>query len=1405
MKAKTLTVITLLAVLALTLSGPATVSVGAGQTPVEPAAPLAHSAGEGPGVRASPVMFIQNVGQFADGARFQVRGGDKTIWLAEDALWVTVSEQGSRGAEEQGSGGAEVHDPLHLRPPAPQPKRGVNIRLSFPGANPHPRIEPFHRLDTVVSYFIGNDPAKWHVAVPVWGGVRYVDLYPGVDLELTGENGQVVPRLVAHPGADLSAVRLRVEGAKEVALLPSPDVGRGAGGEGLLLRTALGDFTLPLFQVEGRSAEPAQAQRVDGLAFEVSHPFTAGNEAVRAPSSMVHSQQAVSLLYAGFLGGSGRDVGYGIAVDASGNAYVTGKTDSSDFPAVVGPDLSHNGYTDAFVAKVNPSGTALVYVGFLGGSYHDHGHGIAVDASGNAYVTGWTRSIDFPAVVGPDTSYNGDADIDAADAFVAKVNPSGTALVYAGFLGGSDWDEGYGIAVDASGNAYVTGYTYSSDFPAVVGPDTTFNGSRDAFVAKVNSSGTALVYAGFLGGSGYDRGLGIAVDASGNAYVTGHTTSGDFPAVVGPDTSFNGGWEDAFVAKVNPSGTALIYAGFLGGSGYEEGCGIAVDSSGNAYVTGYTGSSDFPAVVGPDLSHNGEWDAFVAKVNSSGTALVYAGFLGGSGGDWGKGIAVDSSGNAYVTGWTGSSDFPAVVGPDTSHNGGSDAFVAKVNPSGTTLVYAGFLGGSGYDRGLGIAVDASGNAYVTGETWSRDFPAVVGPDTSHNGGDGDAFVAKVGAGGLSISHIEVTQATQDANNSVPLIAGKPTFVRVYVDCGAGCASLPNVTGVLRGYGPSGELPGSPLSPTGFMRSITAYHESWQFQRGDLRKTLNFTLPPEWLTGTITLTAEISGTRYSEMVPFRPAQTVRVIYVPIRYKGRSPDPVRIHTGSSWALQVFPTSRINYVPGTTLDWDQCLKKSVLCPLWYHNSLNLLNRLTTMYHLVNAYVYGWLPEGTYNGGISDPTWNGGAGKAAFGDDHPSEGRRIFAHEIGHLLGRRHTNSVSCKSNNIDPRTDWPWVSSDSLIHEWGLDGYSFGWLVSSPSALKNPASTYDYMSYCGSLNDGNVWTSSWTYSHIFSETLRLQGAAQAIQAMTAITQPYFIASGLVYTDDTAIIDPIWVITPTEVPQNPPAGTQYCLEAQDAGGTVLSGHCFDLAFRDYETGEATGVDGFNLMLPYPSGVARIVLRKGAQQLAVRPVSAHVPTVTVLFPNGGETWAATGTYAITWTASDADGDPLAYSVLYSPNGSDWLPVAAGITQTQVAVNAAELAGGNAARVRVLASDGVNTTADESDAPFTVARKGPQAFILSPERDIIIVPGTPLWLQGYAYDLEDGTLPDTALRWSSSRDGNLGTGSQVLVSLSPGEHVITLTATDSDGNVTTATVRVYVGHKIYLPLVLRNR
>jgi len=777
MKAKAFSSIIVLTTLALLLSGLAPAGANTPTIPQEvapkpaPAGSLQAKVAEA--LHSSPVMFIQNVGQFDERALFQVQGGDKTIWLTEDGIWVTVLEKPPKPKEQLQSRKFDKEAWAEE-----QPRKAVNIKLSFPGSNPHPRIEPFNRLDTVVSYFIGNDPAKWHVAVPVWGGVRYVDLYPGVDLELTGESGQVVPRLVVHPGADLSGVRLRVEGAEEVAL---------SQGGGLLLRTALGDFTLPLFQVKGGSAEAALVQRVDSLAFEVSHPFTAGNEAVNALLSMVHSQKAVSLLYAGFLGGSGTDLGYGIAVDASGNAYVTGYTGSSNFPAVVGPDLSFNGGYDAFVAKVNPSGTALVYAGFLGGADWDGGWDIAVDSSGNAYVTGGTYSSDFPAVVGPDTSHNG-----SGDAFVAKVNPSGTALVYAGFLGGSGDDLGYGIAVDSSGNAYVTGETYSSDFPAVVGPDLSFNGYWDAFVAKVNPSGTALVYSGFLGGStDWDWGWDIAVDSSGNAYVTGETYSSDFPAVVGPDLSFNGGC-DAFVAKVNPSGTALVYSGFLGGSCGDWGNGIAVDSSGNAYVTGETNSSDFPAVVGPDLSFNGYWDAFVAKVNPSGTALVYAGFLGGSGDDLGYGIAVDSSGNAYVTGETNSSDFPAVVGPDLSFNGYWDAFVAKVNPSGTALVYSGFLGGSDWDWGEGIAVDSSGNAYVTGGTWSSDFPAVVGPDTSYNG-NGDAFVAKVGAGGGGPFTGTISPVYPSAHTASSTVMQGGTAYRHFRLLDSGGNPIPNAT------------------------------------------------------------------------------------------------------------------------------------------------------------------------------------------------------------------------------------------------------------------------------------------------------------------------------------------------------------------------------------------------------------------------------------------------------------------------------------------------------------------------------------------------------------------------------------------------------------------------------------
>jgi len=552
-------------------------------------------------------------------------------------------------------------------------------------------------------------------------------------------------------------------------------------------------------------------------------------------------------------------------------------------------------------------------------------------------------------------------------------------------------------------------------------------------------------------------------------------------------------------------------------------------------------------------------------------------------------------------------------------------------------------------------------------------------------------------------------------------------------------------------------------------------------------------------------------------------------VPIRYFGRVADASRMRTGWEWAYQVFPTHRINYIPGGTLPWNRCLEPNYLTCLFYRgNQLSLLNELTTMYDIVNAYVYGWLPAGTFGGGISDPTWAGGAGKAAFGDENvPAKdtGERIFAHEIAHLLGRRHTNTVAnindpnCRTNPegntpyeiaiVDPQSDW--ILDDgspggppfpnSKIQTWGLDGYGFGWLVSSSSAIKNPNNTYDYMSYCGRLSNNNVWTSPWTYERIFD---RLQPSANsALVQSLAGAEPYFIASGLVFTDDTAILDPVWVITTTTPAITPPPGTEQCLEAQDAANTPLVSHCFDLPFTDYETGEPTEVDGFHFMLPYPDGVARIVLKQGAIILTSQVVSPNAPDVTVLSPNGGENWSATGNYTISWAGNDADGDSLTYMVHYSADGTEWIPVGGIITATQLTVNAAELPGGNSSLVRVIASDGINTSTDESNAPFTVARKAPQALIVSPERDGTIPLDTPLFLMGYSYDLEDGLLEGESLRWHSNRDGDLGTGSQVLATLSPGQHLITFEATDSHNNTTTNTLHIYVGYRAYLPVVVK--
>ncbi len=412
----------------------------------------------------------------------------------------------------------------------------------------------------------------------------------------------------------------------------------------------------------------------------------------------------------------------------------------------------------------------LLYSTFLGGSTGTRGLALAVDASGDAYVTGYTLSADFPTTPGAyRTSIVG---VGTWDAFVVKLNPSGTAPVYSTFLGGSGSDRGFAIAVDSAGDAYVAGYTNSSDFPTTPGAlRTSFtSGGMEGFVTKLNAAGNALLYSTFVGGSADDRAYAIAVDAYGDAFVTGRTKSPDFPITPGAfDPTFQNTicglvlCAHGFVSKISANGSTLAYSSYLGGRSSDRGLGIAVDPSGDAYVDGYTNSSDFPVTPGAygTAFHAGACgsftcsEGFVAKVNPAGTALAYSTFLGGSKTDQAHEVAIDSGGAAYVTGTTNSTDFPVTPGGyETTYPGAGNghAFVAKLDAAGSTLVYSTFLGGSNSDHGHGITLDASGNAYVVGRTNSSDFPITPGAvDTAFGGGaTNDVFVSELNAAGTQL-------------------------------------------------------------------------------------------------------------------------------------------------------------------------------------------------------------------------------------------------------------------------------------------------------------------------------------------------------------------------------------------------------------------------------------------------------------------------------------------------------------------------------------------------------------------------------------------------------------------------------------------------------------------------------
>jgi uncharacterized protein (TIGR03437 family) len=620
------------------------------------------------------------------------------------------------------------------------PADGSQAAIRLAGANPAPRVEGLEPRAAVTSYFLGKDRAEWTSGVPHYGRVLYREVYAGIDLVYYLRGGRVEFDFLVAAGADPARIRLQIEG-------PGP-VRADANGD-LVLRTAAGEFRQHRPRIFQGQAE------IEGR-YEMREDRTVGFQIGRYDASrpLVIDPE---LSFATFLGGSGTDRVFDVAVDGSGHMYLVGTTSSTTLAVAGLAGPGYAGGADIFVAKLRPDGKSLVYLTYLGGRLDDVGYAIAVDGAGNAYVTGETDSANFPTTPNAFQSSFGGGN---ADALLVKLDPAG-ALLYSSYLGGRNDDGGNGLAVDAAGHAYLTGYAGSFNFPTTAGAAQPSHGGgdEDAFAARLNpgASGPAsLVWSTLLGGSAVDSAYAIALGPAGVVYVAGSTASRNFPVTDGAYQRLNlslTGTQDAFLSRFSADGARLEYSTYIGGEANESGNGIAVDAAGHVYLAGVTESTLLLPAGGrpyqPRLG--GSADAFLAKLNPAAAGregLVWATYLGGTLNDGATRVAVDAAGNAYLAGGTESANFPTTAGALQAAFSGSglredDAFLARFSPAGS-LLYSTFLGSRGVNTAWGVALDTAGNAVVVGATSAASFPVTAGAlQPSYGGGDRDGFVARI--------------------------------------------------------------------------------------------------------------------------------------------------------------------------------------------------------------------------------------------------------------------------------------------------------------------------------------------------------------------------------------------------------------------------------------------------------------------------------------------------------------------------------------------------------------------------------------------------------------------------------------------------------------------------------------
>ena len=633
---------------------------------------------------------------------------------------------GASGAVSEWStdaGGSTLQPDMSLRLAGARP--GVAPRADGPQAGS-------------ANYLMGSHPDQWRLGVALFQSIRYSSVYPGIDLIYHGDQSRLEYDFVVAPGASWRSIRMAFSSVETVMI--------DSDGN-LALQTRWGWL---------RHRPPRVYQQLASGRSEISgHYVLRGSHQVGfeigAYDPTVPLVIDPTLVYASYLGGSADDYGYSVAVDSSGCAYTVGETWSTNFPLLNSMQSVPAGDTDIFVTKWNAAGTGILYSTYIGGSNRDVPLSIFVDAAGNAYITGFTYSANFPTTSGALlTRFSGQS-----KAFILKLNPSGNGLIYSTYLGGSGNDYATGIAVAATGQTYISGYTASIDFPVTSNAfQSSYGGGvSDGFFAELNAAGSQLVYATYLGGTGNDTAYAVALDPAANVYLTGQTQSSNFPLLQALQTTYIEG--DAFVVKLNAS-SQVLYSTYLGGTGSSTGTGIAADADGNAYVAGYTIAQDFPVTSSAyQPSNHGSYDIFVAKLSPNGSAILSATYFGGSGSESSSGIALDSSGDVFVSGSTNSINLPLQAPVQASYSGGGDAFVAAFNNQLSSLYFSTYYGGAESETGAGIAIDSSGNAYLTGSTNSGGstlgIPVTTGTFQTSGQGGFDAFLAKFSLSGISLT------------------------------------------------------------------------------------------------------------------------------------------------------------------------------------------------------------------------------------------------------------------------------------------------------------------------------------------------------------------------------------------------------------------------------------------------------------------------------------------------------------------------------------------------------------------------------------------------------------------------------------------------------------------------------